>query len=192
MKKTIILITVFFALTACTNEKTPENQTTKEPEKTNLEKTDKSSSEILPDSKDQLTIIADTITYTGLFKASTEDEALFMGDWVKNLKLEELTDIIFKAVYNGDLIAYGYGSEMQMSIEEVKELEAENSRKNIAKILFDESWYLDEKDMKLYKEVQAIMLAYERKNDEGIIKGYTAGIRIYFNKEKNVKKEQLQ
>ena len=192
MKKIIFLITVLFALAACTNEKTPENQTVKEPEKNNLEKTDKTTSEILPDNKDQLLVIADTITYTGLFKASTDEEALFMGDWVKKLKLTELADIIFKAVYDGDLIAYGYGSEMQMSIEEVKELETENPRQNIAKILFDESWYFDEKEMKLYKEVQSVMLAYERRNDENIVKGYTAGIRIYFNKEKNIKKEQLQ
>lgn len=187
MKKTVLILSILAVFAACNNNEEPsiDDKGTELTEDISLKKSDRTKASLQASDKDGLSVIADTVTYAGLFKASTEEESLYMNKWLKNLKLKEFADIIFEAIYSGKLTAYGYGSEMEMTLEEVRELESEHSRNDIAKILFDEAWYFDESEMKFYKEVQSIMLAYERRNSEKEVRGYTAGIKVYFNNRQN-------
>ncbi len=174
MKKYLILITVILVFVACNN-----NTKKAEKETSSLNKKELSAESLLPTDKKSMYQVADTLFYTALLKAGSEEEALYMNDWVKNLKLKEFTNLIFEAVYKGRLTAYDYIGEEPMSIEEVKALEEENKDNAIAKLLFEEAWYFDEENLKLYKEVRSIMLAYERKDSEGKVRGYKSGIKIF-------------
>lgn len=174
MKKYLVLFTVILSLFACNDnsEKTQKAETS-------LNKKVLDPDSLLPNNKKSMYQVADTLFYTALLKAGTEEEALYMDDWVKNLKLKEFTGLIFEAVYSGRLTAYSYAGEEPMSIEEVKALEEENRDNAIAKLLFEEAWYFDEENLRLYKEVRSIMLAYERKDSEGKVRGYKSGIKIF-------------
>ncbi len=131
--------------------------------------------------------VADSIMYIAEVKNSNLEDAYYMDEWLKGAKTEILANKIFKAVFDGDLKAYSYITGEEMTIEEVKELDTEYKRKNIGQILFTEDWYFDEKELKMYKQVNSIMLAYFTFNDEGQIKGNKAGIRVYFNGTKPMK-----
>lgn len=130
-------------------------------------------------------IIADTIIYDVVIKNAFPED-----DWqefcLKNVDRTALANIIFNAIYNGKLTAYDYQQEKPMTIKEVQELEKEYSRDKIAKIQFIEEWYFDEKEMKMGKRVNEIMLAYELNNFDGEIRGYKAGVKVYLtDKSKN-------
>ena len=128
-------------------------------------------------------VIADTIIYSVVTKnASAED------DWteycLRKMDNQALANIVFNAIYNGRLTPYNYDTEEPMTIKEVKTFEKENPRKNIGTIQFVEEWYFDEKNLQMGKRVNAIMLAYELKDEEGEVRGYKAGIKVYLNGDK--------
>ena len=130
-------------------------------------------------------LIADTITYDIVIKNSIPED-----DWqefcLKNVDRTALANIVFNAIYNGKLTAYDYQQEVPMTIEEVKGLEKEYSRDQIAKIQFVEEWYFDENEIKMGKRVNEIMLAYELINQDGEVRGYKAGVKVYLtDKSKN-------
>ncbi len=130
-------------------------------------------------------LIADTITYDIVIKNATPDD-----DWLefclKNVDRTALANIVFNAIYNRKLTAYDYQLEVPMTIEEVKELEKEYKRDQIAKIQFVEEWFFDENELKMGKRVNQIMLAYELINEDGEIRGYKAGVKVYLtDKSKN-------
>ncbi|MFN8257933.1 MAG: hypothetical protein U0W24_19710 [Bacteroidales bacterium] len=132
-------------------------------------------------------IIADTITYNVVVKNSNPED-----DWMdinlKHLNRKAFINIIFNAIYNGNLVPYDYQSEKAMTIEEVKLLEKEHPRKEIGNILFIESWYFNEKEMILGKKVYSVMMAYERITTTGEIR-YKSGIQVFFDKNKNIKQK---
>ena len=124
--------------------------------------------------------IADTIMYIANVK-NPDPEAYYMDDWLGGIKTQLLADKIFDAVYAKKLKAYDYITGEEMTIEDVKNLENEYNRKDIGQILFTEDWYFDEKELKIYKQVNSIMLAYFRYDEEGNLLGNKSGIRVYFN-----------
>lgn len=124
--------------------------------------------------------VADSIMYIANVK-NPDREAYYMEDWLGGVKIQILADKIFEAVYNKRIKAYNYITGKEMTIEDVKNLENEFSRKDIGQILFTEDWYFDEKELKMYKQVNSIMLAYFRYDDEGNLLGNKSGIRIYLN-----------
>jgi hypothetical protein len=187
MKKYLILFLMLSALFACNTNGDKAHE-----EESALSKKEINPDSLVPKNKKSMYQVADTLFYTALLKAGTEEEALYMDDWVKNLKLKEFTDLIFDAVYSGRLTAYSYISEEPMSIEEVKALEEENKENAIAKVLFEEAWYFDEENLQLYKEVRSVMLAYERKDSEGKVRGYKSGIKIFTGNKKPREPEQKQ
>ncbi len=157
------------------------NKKNKATPKQTMTKSLQDSTDFVPDNKTEMYNLADTLYYTAQIKPANEEEAIYMTDWVKNLKRKEFTDLIFNAVLSGKLKAYHYGSDEKMSIREVKKLRKENINNEIGKILFEEAWYFDDKNMRLYKKVNSIMLAYERKDEDGNTKGYKSGIKVYLN-----------
>jgi len=130
-------------------------------------------------------VIADTVTYDVVIKNIYPDDEWEVSK-LKNIDRVALANIIFNAIYNGNLIAYDYRTEEQMSIEEVKQLEKEYEREKIGKMQFVEEWYFNEKEMQMGKRVNEIMLAYELNGDEGEVRGYKAGVKVYLtDKSKN-------
>lgn len=180
MKTIAIFLALLLSMAACQDE--PADETTKEETQINLKKTDKSQSDFETTNKSTLYELADTLYYTAQLRPANEEESLYMNDWLKNLKLKEFTEMVFKAIYDGRLTAYSYTTDMPMTADEVKALEKENEGSEIAKLLFEEAWYFDEKNMKMYKEVRSVMFAYERKDSDGVVRGYKAGIKVFFNK----------
>jgi len=124
--------------------------------------------------------VADSIMYIANVK-NPDPEAYYMNDWLGGTNTKLLADKIFDAVYNKRLKAYNYITGEEMTIEEIKNLEKEFNRKNIGQILFTEDWYFDDKELKMYKQVNSIMLAYFRYDDDGNLLGNKSGIRVYLN-----------
>ncbi len=124
--------------------------------------------------------IADSIMYITNVK-NPDPEAYYMKDWLGGAKIQLLADKIFDAVYSKRLKAYNYITGEEMTIEEIKNLEKEFKREDIGQILFTEDWYFDEQELKMYKQVNSIMLAYFRYDDDGNLLGNKSGIRVYLN-----------
>jgi hypothetical protein len=125
-------------------------------------------------------VVAPEITYDVVLKNSDKTD-----DWaelcLKNVNRMAFADAVFKAVYAGKLKAFNYKTEAEMTIEEVKELEKEFPRKNIAKVQFVEEWYFDEENLQVGKKVNAVMLGYELYDNLGAVRGYKAGIKVFLN-----------
>ncbi|MCF6366467.1 MAG: hypothetical protein L3J35_09740 [Bacteroidales bacterium] len=170
----IISTLIFLILFACKSEKTDKIQ------KTDTGDNKKINTELV-NASDSAVVIADSIMYITNVINPEPSEEYYMKDWLGGAKTEILANHIFKAVYDGKLKAYEYTTGKEMTIEEVKELDSQYSRKDIGQILFTEDWYFDEKQLKMYKQVNSIMLAYFRYDDEGNIIGNKAGIRVYLN-----------
>jgi hypothetical protein len=127
------------------------------------------------------TVIADSIMYITNVINPDPNEDYYMKQWLAGAKIEVLANFIFKVVYEGRLKAYNYTTGEEMTVDEVKLLDTENQRANIGQILFTENWYFDEKNLRFYKQVNSIMLAYFRYDEAGNLIGNKAGIRIYLN-----------
>ena len=168
----ILLTSFLILLGACNQEPAAENKLeTENPTPINADNFTQTQSAIK---------VADSIMYITNVK-NPDPEAYYMKDWLGGANIQLLADKIFDAVYSKKLNAYNYITGEKMTIEDVKNLEEEFSRKDIGQILFTEDWYFDEKKLKMYKQVNSIMLAYFRYDDDGNLLGNKAGIRIYLN-----------
>jgi len=175
---TLAFVLVFF-LNSCKNKDTEQKEDINVPEvktgafyETNL-------------NSGNAVVIADTIIYDVIVKNAFPED-----DWqefcLKDVDRTALVNIIFNAIYNGKLTAYDYQQEIPLTVEEVKELEKEYNRDKFAKMQFIEEWYFDEKELQMGKRVNEIMLAYELINQDGEVRGYKAGVKVYLtDKSKN-------
>jgi hypothetical protein len=173
MKNTvfILLIAVALLIIACKSE----DKDKKDPVKLN-----EVNSQVLI-AGNEATKVADSIMYIANIKNPDPAEAYYMDKWLSGSKVQKLAELIFTAVYDGKLKAYDYMTGDEMSIDSVKTMEIEYKREDIGQILFTEDWYFDSKSLKMYKQVNSMMLAYFRYNVDGELIGNRAGIRVYFN-----------
>ncbi|MBU0765713.1 MAG: hypothetical protein KJ607_12855 [Bacteroidetes bacterium] len=123
--------------------------------------------------------VATTITYDVLIKNPDEEDA-WTAEHLKDVDVKKLTDIIFDAVYSGQLTPYNFLSGEPMTIEDVKEIESrENySREIIGKVQFVEEWKIDTVNFSFHKEVKQLMMAYEKYDNNAELIGYTATFLI--------------
>ena len=133
--------------------------------------------------KGNAVVIAEKIIYDVIIKNPDGDE--WTAERLKGIDKEALINIVFNAIYNGQLQAYDYRFETPMTIEDVKKLEIEYSRERIAKMQFIEEWYFDEKSMNFGKNVNTIMLAYENYDFNNEVSGYKAGVMVHLNEFKS-------
>lgn len=124
-------------------------------------------------------IWADTIIYEVLIQNPDT-----FNKW-ENLKLKsvnnrKIVDDLFNLVYKGDKKAYDYYTNEPLSIDDIKDLEANDTfnRGYIGKLQFTESWSYDNSNQKIIKQVHSILLAYEIFNDEGELRGYKAAFYL--------------
>ncbi|NJO87705.1 MAG: hypothetical protein HC831_01165 [Chloroflexia bacterium] len=136
-------------------------------------------------------VLADTIAYDVTIK-NPDPEDNWTEEDLKGMDELALANIVLNAIYNGRLTAYDFQTEEPMTIEQVKELEAEYTRDNVGRMRFIEEWYFDEKNLQFGKRVNAIMLAYERLNNEGEAR-YIPGVMVYLNdKSKNPPQKNIE
>lgn len=129
-------------------------------------------------------VLADTITYDVTIK-NPDPENNWIEEELRRMDEVALANIILNAIYNGRLTAYDFQTEEQMTIEEVKDLESRHAREKVGRMRFIEEWYFDEKNLQFGKKVNTIMLAYEKKNEDGEVH-YISGVMVYLNdKSKN-------
>ncbi len=174
MNLKIILYTLVFLsiIASCKEEKSNNNNDTVKKENINP-------ADFLP--THTAIKVADSIMYITNVKNPDPEAEYYMQQWLGGSNTKLLADKIFDAVYKGQLKAYDYMSGEEMNIDEIKALEKEHKREDIGQILFTEDWYFDEKGIKMYKQVNSVMLAYFRYNENGELLGNKAGIRVYFN-----------
>lgn len=126
-------------------------------------------------------VIADTITYDIVVK-NTDPFDEWTQQCLNSFNRQDLVDILFAAVYSGNIKAYNYSDDSVMSIEEIKAIEKldDFSRDKIGKMQFIEEWYFDEKNFIFGKRVNAIMIAYERYSSDGTIR-YNPVFKVRLN-----------
>jgi hypothetical protein len=138
--------------------------------------------------KNKSVILADTIVYYTVIK-NPDPEDNWQEKCLSRLNRKALANMIFNAIYNGRLTAYNFMTEQPMTIDEVKTMEKEHPRTEIAKMEFTEEWYFNENDLSFSKKVNSIMLGYEERNMAGEVK-YFAGVKVYLKgNKKNLSKK---
>jgi hypothetical protein len=127
-------------------------------------------------------VIADSIVYDVVIRNPDPDE-WWADENLKSLNKEALLDIIFNAVYRGELVAYDYFSQKAMTAREILEVEnaPDYSRENIGRIQFAEEWYFDEENLRMEKRVNSLTLGYEVLDARGDLRGYKPLFMVKLN-----------
>jgi hypothetical protein len=129
--------------------------------------------------KNNSVVLADTIiTYTVIKNPDPSDD--WQEKCLSRLNRVALANIVFNAIYNGKLTPYDYLTDEPITIEQVKEIEKNHPRSEIAKMEFSEEWYFNENDLSFSKKVNSIMMGYEGRNTEGEVK-YYPGVKVFLN-----------
>ena len=92
---------------------------------------------------------------------------------------DALAACIFQAVIKGRLKAYDFRTEQPLSVAEVKKIDKERPRGTIGQIQFEEEWFFDEKECRLYKKVNALTWGYEKQKGTNEY-GFVAAFRVVF------------
>ncbi len=171
-KSTVLYLIIFPVVTAlsCCPEKTKDSVDREQ-----------SSDLILPENPIGL-MVADTIIYDVIIKNPNPDD-----DWtdkcLRNLKKEQLVDILFESVYKKQATAHDLFTDEIISPVKLKGLERkkEFSRSKIGKMQFTESWYYSDSLQALSKKVISVSLGYEILDERGSLIGYKPAFKIYFN-----------
>lgn len=169
-----VFILLLLILISCNNQDNKKNKTIAEK---NIEKN------VGSKKNDNYTVLADTIIYDVVVKNSNTED-YWREECLKNVDRKKITDIIFKAIYEGRITAYDYFENTPFTIAEIKNLEKENDfdRDRFAQIQFKEEWLFDEINLKMEKKVTSIILGYELYDSENKVKGYRAAFKVYLNK----------
>ncbi|WP_462319323.1 hypothetical protein [Marinilabilia sp.] len=127
--------------------------------------------------------VADTILYpVNIINLDTTDT--WADTRLKNLRHKKLTDLIFESLYEGKIKAYDYYSREEISIKEIKEMEASGdfNRDEMAQLQFEESWYFDPDRGSMTKKVQSMLLAWPVYDNRGEFQAYKAGFLVELTK----------
>ncbi|WP_372755469.1 hypothetical protein [Labilibaculum sp.] len=125
--------------------------------------------------------IADPITYEVVVSnPNPEDE--WKAECLENTNVNNLVKDIIKAVRNGDLAAFDYYDNHQLSKPELEKIIAESNLLNkTGNIQFMEEWYWNSDKLSLEKKVKKMMLGYEIYDALGKIRGYKASFVVELN-----------
>ncbi len=177
------LLIISLLLFSCGAEKTEKDEESSLVDSTQTEK--KHEAQIIPYINTEINdssayIVAKKISYPVTVKPTSK-----MDDWekecIKDIDKKTFVDIIFKGVKTKRLKAYNYITDEELSSAELQEMEKKYSRRDIGKIQFEEEWFFDNKELIMIKRIKSVMLAYENKTEDGEVRSYTAGIKVYLN-----------
>ncbi|BAX80650.1 hypothetical protein [Labilibaculum antarcticum] len=104
-------------------------------------------------------------------------------DWktecLANTNTFELVNDIVNAARNGDLPAFDYYDNHQLSIPELEKIVSESDLiHKTGNIQFEEEWYWDSEKLSLTKRVKKMMFGYELYDAVGNIRGYKASFVV--------------
>jgi hypothetical protein len=161
MQKLILLISLFFALffSAC-NTQQEKDASFKESTFTG-------------------TVVADTIIYpVNVLNLDSADE--WTSRRLRNVNHQKLTNLLFKAVYEGKAKDLDYYTRETISSEKIREMEESGKidRDQMAQLQFEETWQIDPAEGKMIKQVQSVLLAWPVFDSKGNFQAYQAGFVI--------------
>lgn len=172
MKNLIYLLLASFIISACNNEQKENNKK----DTVTLKDQAINVGDLSPGEK-KVKIIADTIKYKAVVK--DPGSPYFVPEWTEGFKKREFLNMIFDAVYNGRLKARDFYTNDVLTTDSVMKIEEKFPRDKIGVLFFEEAWYFDYKELKMYKKVKSIMFAYENfRPDSEFKENYAAGILI--------------
>lgn len=125
------------------------------------------------------TVWADTIIYDVLINNPDS-----VDEWattkVKDVRHKKMVDDLYDLVYSGKKKAYHYYTNKELSIADIKEMEADErfTRNRVGKLQFTETWLYDKNTTELKKQIHSILLAYELYNDSNQLRGYKAAFYL--------------
>ncbi len=125
-------------------------------------------------------VLIDSLTYGIATHASENVDSAELAGF-KSFLQGGLIDYIFKQIYKGDLKAYDFLSDEELSIDKVKEIENTDGfeRSKVGKVQFNEQWVID-KDGSLLKRVNSMTLGVDRFSKQGTFVGYNPLFKIKF------------
>jgi hypothetical protein len=127
-------------------------------------------------------LIADPIIYEVIVKAPNEDDE-WLNECLGNTKSSYLVKQVLKEVRAGNLNAYDYYDNRELSVREIEQIINDNDLNGrTGKIQFEENWYWDKEALKLRKEVRKIMFGFEIFDATGKLRGYKASFVIDLEK----------
>ena len=126
--------------------------------------------------------LSSMITYDVVIK-NPDAEDVWMTECLKDLKREELIDIIFEGIYNEKLTAYDIFEDNKISPSKLRKMEDEGliNREQIGKFQFVEAWFFDKVNMTMTKRVIEIRLGTESFSSDGIMVGYEPLLKVSLN-----------
>lgn len=129
--------------------------------------------------------IANPIIYEVLVNnPNPEDE--WKAECLANTNTVELVNDIVKAARNGNLPAFDYYDNHQLSIPELEKIISESDLiHKTGNIQFEEEWYWNKKELTLSKKVNKLMLGYAVYDGKGEVRGYKASFVVDLNVDKN-------
>ncbi len=104
---------------------------------------------------------------------------------LQDLDMQVFANVIFNAVYQGKLIPYYYRIDIDsiLPLDSVRAVQNRFGDKNIGKLQFNEDWYFDEQELKMYKRVNSITFGYEKNIGGNIV--YSPAFKVFLDKDHN-------
>lgn len=127
-------------------------------------------------------LIADPIIYEVIVKNPNPDDE-WLNECLENTNSSYLIEQVLKEVKAGNLKAYDYYDNHELSMGEIKQIIKENDlSERTGKIQFEENWYWDKDQLQLRKEVKKLMFGFEIFDTTGKLRGYKASFVIDLQK----------
>ncbi len=180
MKKlilTTVTLSFLIVFTACKNEVKKDVP---------LKERGRSLQEVSPEVAGQISdsmkgayLFADSIIYDVIIKNPDQNNK-WKNECLKGLNKQAFLSKLFKNIYNNTFKVYDFSSNTLLSVEEIKEIEAdeEYKREHIGKMQFKEDWYYNFSTGTMYKKIHSVILGYETYNNSGEVKGYKPLFKI--------------
>ena len=129
--------------------------------------------------------IADPIIYEVLINNPNPED-----DWktecLAHTNTSDLVKDIIDAVREGDLLAFDYYDNHQLSKPELEKIISDSDLINrTGNIQFEEEWYWDSKNLSLNKRVKKMMFGYEVLDAKEKIRGYKASFVVELSTNKD-------
>lgn len=123
-------------------------------------------------------LIADPIIYEVIVKNPNQDDE-WLNECLEHTNSSYLIGQVLKEVKAGNLKAYDYYDNHELSISEIEEIITVNDLNGrTGKIQFEENWYWDKNKLQFKKEVKKLMFGFEIYDTTGKLRGYKASFVV--------------
>ncbi len=126
--------------------------------------------------------LSSLVTYDVVVK-NPDSTDLWTAECLKDLRREDLIDILFEGIYNETISAFDIFEDKKISPAKLRTMEKDGEviRDQIGKFQFVEAWYFDKINMTMTKRVFEIRLGTETFNSDGFLVGYDPLFKVRLN-----------